>query len=222
MCGRYTLKTPPEVLAQQFQLDDLPILQPRYNIAPSQPVAVVRLSSSEGRRRLDMLRWGLIPVWSKDPKIGNQMINAKAETAAEKPAFRAAIRRRRCLVPADGFFEWQQRGRQKQPVYICRLDKAPFAFAGLWERWEPSEGEPIESCTILTTEPNDLLRPIHNRMPVILAPQDYEVWLDPTVQQTETLQSLLKSCPAEAMEAYPVSRAVNNPRFDAPQCIEPT
>lgn len=224
MCGRYTLQASPEELARQFsvEVEDPSLFKPRYNIAPSQNVAVVRLKPDTSQRELVRLRWGLIPSWAKDPRIGNQMINAKAETVATKPSFRSAFRKRRCLIPADGFYEWQQQGRQKQPMYIRLRDRRPFAFAGLWERWEPKDGEPVESCTIVTTEPNEFMRLIHNRMPVILAPPDYDIWLDPTVQQTETLQAMLMPYPPESMEAYPVSRLVNNPRNDIPQCVETT
>jgi len=223
MCGRYTLQASPEELARQFsvEVEDPSLFKPRYNIAPSQNVAVVRLKPDTSQRELVRLRWGLIPSWSKDPKIAYSTINAKAETVAEKPAFRSAFRKRRCLIPADGFYEWQKQGRQKQPIYICLRDRRPFAFAGLWEHWEPKYGEPIESCTIITTEPNELMKPVHNRMPVILAPEKYDLWIDPAAQQMDSLQALLKPYPAEEMEGYPVSKMVNNPRFDAPQCLEP-
>jgi len=221
MCGRYTLQASPEEIAEHFTVEDPPLFKPRYNIAPSQMVPAVRVRQDTTRRELVQLRWGLIPSWAKDPRIGNQMINAKAETVAAKPSFRLALRKRRCLIPASGFYEWQQQGRLKQPIFIRLLDRRPFAFAGLWERWEPKDGEPIESCTIITTEPNEFMRPIHNRMPVILSARDYEMWLDLTVQRTDILQSLLKPCPSDEMEGHPVSRLVNNPRNDNTQCVEP-
>jgi putative SOS response-associated peptidase YedK len=168
-----------------------------------------------------MLRWGLIPSWAKDPKIGNQCINAKAETVAEKPSFRSAFKKRRCLVIATGFYEWQVQGRAKQPIWIGLRSKRPFAFAGLWEQWKPPEGEPLETCTIITTEPNDLMAPIHNRMPVILSPASYDQWLDLSFQQIEPLKALLRPYPSEELTAYPVSTLVNNPRHDASQCLEP-
>jgi putative SOS response-associated peptidase YedK len=168
-----------------------------------------------------MLRWGLIPSWAKDPKIGNQCINAKAETVAEKPSFRSAFKKRRCLVIATGFYEWQVHGARKQPMWIGLRSQQPFAFAGLWEHWTPVEGEPLETCTIITTEPNDLMAPIHNRIPVILAPTAYDQWLDPTFQHVEPLKVLLRPYPSEELAAYPVSTLVNNPRHDAPQCLEP-
>ena len=221
MCGRFTQTASPEVLAQQFALTDPPLFTPRYNIAPTQQVATIRLNPDSAKRECVMLRWGLIPSWAKDAKIGNQCINAKAETVAEKPSFRSAFKKRRCLVVATGFYEWQVQGRTKQPMWIGLGNKHPFAFAGLWEHWKPAEGEPLETCTIITTEPNDLMAPIHNRMPVILSPPGYDQWLDPTFQQAEPLKALLHPYPSEELMAYPVSTLVNNPRHDAPQCLEP-
>jgi len=222
MCGRFTLRAPASVVAEQFGLFDAPPFTPRFNVAPTQPVAVVRCSPEEAepRRELAWLRWGLIPSWAKDAAIGNRLINARSETAAEKPAYRAAFRRRRCLVVADGFYEWQRTGRAKQPHFIHLRDDRPFAFAGLWETWEGPEEGPIESCTLLTTEPNELIEPIHNRMPVILATEDYERWLDPAVQQPNELVPLLRPYPADQMAAYPVSTYVNSPSRDDPRCIE--
>lgn len=221
MCGRFTLTDPDADLAEQFNLPDVPDLQPRYNIAPTQPVAAVRVAAESAARELALLRWGLIPFWAKDPGIGARMINARSETAAEKPAFRAAFRRRRCLVLADGFYEWQKENGGKQPFYIRLRDGQPFAFAGLWESWK-GEGETvIESCTLLTTQPNDLIHPLHNRMPVILHPRDYALWLDPEMQAAERLKPLLRPYPFEEMVAYPVSRFVNKPQNDDPRCIEP-
>jgi putative SOS response-associated peptidase YedK len=221
MCGRFTLTASPEEIAVQFAVEEPPLFKFRYNIAPTQTVPVVRIRPESMKRELVQLRWGLIPSWSKDVRIGNQMINAKAETVATKPSFRSAFRKRRCLIPASGFYEWQQQGRQKQPIYIRLCDRRPFAFAGLWERWEPKDGEPVESCTIITTEPNEFMKSIHNRMPVILSTKNYDVWLDPAVQQADSLQAMLKPCPVEEMEAYAVSIIVNNPRIDNLQCVEP-
>jgi putative SOS response-associated peptidase YedK len=221
MCGRFTLITPAEVVAEQFQLIEVPSLSPRYNVAPTQPVAAVRPSPGNGGRELVLLRWGLVPFWAKDPAIGSRMINARSETVAQKPAFRAAFRRRRCLVPADGFYEWQRQEQGKQPFYIRLDDEKPFAFAGLWEHWEGPDEATIDSCTVLTTEPNDLIRLLHNRMPVILAPKDYDLWLDPGVQEAELLQPLLRPYPSENMIAYPISTWVNSPTNEGPQCIEP-
>src|SRR3989449_488160 len=194
MCGRYTLKTPVERLSEKFQFPEVLPLKPRYNIAPSQWVAVFRLLPGDPDRKLAMLRWGLLPAWVKDPAKVQQPINAKAETAAEKPMFRDAFKRRRCLVPADGFYEWKQDGGRKQPVYIHMRDGEPFAIAGLWEHWEGQDGQVIESCTLLTTEPNDLLAPVHNRMPVILDPKDYAQWLDPGLQERSEERRVGKEC----------------------------
>jgi len=221
MCGRFSQTASTEVITQQFALDDLPLFKPRYNIAPSQPIAAIRIEPDTTTRNLVMLRWGLVPSWAKDPKIGNQCINAKAETVGEKPSFRSAFKKRRCLILATGFYEWQAQGRTKQPMWIGLRSRRPFAFAGLWEHWKPAEGVSLETCTIITTEPNDLMAPIHNRMPVILAPASYDQWLDPTFQQAETLKALLRPFPSEELTAYPVSTLVNNPRHDAPQCLEP-
>ena len=221
MCGRFTQTASPEVIAQQFHLTDPPLFTSRYNIAPSQPIAAIRIDPDTATRTLVMLRWGLIPSWAKDPKIGHQCINAKAETVAEKPSFRSAFKKRRCLVIATGFYEWQIHGRAKQPMWIGLRSQQPFAFAGLWEHWTPAEGEPLETCTIITTEPNDLMAPIHNRMPVILSPTSYDQWLDPTFQQVASLNALLRPYPSTALTAYPVSTLVNNPRHDTPQCLEP-
>jgi len=222
MCGRFTLRSPAAAVAEQFALPEVPPLAPRFNIAPSQPVAVVRLApgKSPPRCELVLLRWGLIPAWAKDPAIGSRMINARAETAAEKPAYRSAFQRRRCLLPADGFYEWQGGGRRKQPYFIHLRDDRLFAFAGLWESWQGAEGSRIESCTLLTTGANELVRPIHDRMPVILAPQAYGPWLDPSAQ-ADTLAPLMAPYPADEMASYPIGGHVNNPANDDPQCVEP-
>jgi putative SOS response-associated peptidase YedK len=204
-----------------FELPYVPPLEPRYNIAPTQPVAAVRFDSEAGERELEMLRWGLIPFWAKDPAIGNRMINARSETVAEKPAFRAAFRKRRCLVPADGFYEWQKVGAGKQPHHIHRPDGGPFGIAGLWERWESGDGDVIESCTLITTEASDSLRPIHNRMPVILNRDDFGRWLDPDTPDTSNLLALLKPVPDEELVATAVSKAVNSPGNQGPELIEP-
>lgn len=220
MCGRFTLRTSPEQIAIQFELPDVPSLAPRYNIAPTQPVAAVRMNADKGQRELTFFNWGLIPFWADDPSIGSRMINARAETAPDKPSFRAAFKYRRCIIPTDGFYEWQKRNGSKQPHLIGLPEAALFGFAGLWEHWE-RDGSVVESCTILTTEPNDLLKPIHNRMPVILHPDDYEEWLDPTLQKADPLRHLLRPFPAEQMMAYPVDTVVNNPRNEDPACVVP-
>ncbi len=223
MCGRFTLRAPASAVVEHFALSgDVPPLPPRYNIAPTQAVPVVRLDSHAQpppRRELVGLRWGLIPHWAKDPSIGSRMINARAETVAEKSAYKAALRRRRCLLAADGFYEWQKVGGRKQPYYITLHDGGPFAFAGLWECWEGPDHSHIESCTLLTTEPNELVRPIHNRMPVLLPPDAYELWLDAGEQDPGRLLPLLRPYPAELMRAHTVSTLVNSPRNDSPDCI---
>jgi putative SOS response-associated peptidase YedK len=219
MCGRFTLITNLGAIAKRFGVSRfLEEVGPRYNAAPTQTVIVV---NDDGARRLTQMRWGLIPSWAKDPAIGNRMINARAETAATKPAFRVALRKRRCLIPGDGFYEWKPTGRRKQPVYIALKSREPFGFAGLWESWTSPKGEEIRSCTIITTEANELLKPIHDRMPVILTRDAEAVWLDPTTEDAAKLLSLLKPYPEEGMEVYPVSRLVNSPENDSPDCIEP-
>lgn len=219
MCGRYTLRTKPEKVAQEFDLPEVPVLHPRFNIAPTQPVAVVRFDPKEGLRRLDLLRWGLVPFWADDPAIGNKMINARSDTAAQKPAFRHALESKRCLVIADGFYEWQKREGGKQPFFIHRKDDGPFAFAGLWDIWNKGD-EPITSCTILTTEANDLMVPIHDRMPVILPKSARTIWLDPFVD-AKKLQPLLVPYAGDDLGACPVSRLVNVPTNDVPECVMP-
>jgi putative SOS response-associated peptidase YedK len=218
MCGRYTLASPTERLAEEFGVDASSIeLSPNYNVAPTQGVAAVL--EEGGQRRLEVLRWGLIPPWADDPGIGSRMINARSETAPGKPSFRRAFRERRCLIPADGFYEWQRTNGAKQPYYIHMEDGRPFAFAGLWESWSKGEGE-IRTCTILTTGANALVGEVHDRMPVILAHDAYDVWLDPASERDE-LTGLLAPYPEDEMEAYPVSRFVNSPSNNDPRCIEP-
>jgi putative SOS response-associated peptidase YedK len=221
MCGRYTQSKSAEMIAKAFQIDNVSDIKPRYNIAPTQSVLTVLQPSASANRQGKMLHWGLIPSWAKDRKMGSKLINARAETVAEKPAFRSAFRKRRCLVVADGFYEWQQQEnkKQKQPFYFRLSDGEPFAFAGLWEHWQDATGEEIESCTVLTTEANDLMRPIHNRMPVILEPKNYDLWLDSEATKLELLQPLLHPYPTEEMTAYPVSTVVNKPVNDSAECI---
>lgn len=216
MCGRFTLSQSAEAIASVFQLNQVPTLEPRYNIAPTQPVATVLQSANE--RQFQLLRWGLIPAWAKDATMGSRLINARAETVAEKPSFRSAFRHRRCLVIADGFYEWRRQDGKKQPFYFRMQNQQSFAFAGLWEHWQDPKGEAIDSCTILTTEANELLQQIHERMPVILNPKDYDMWLDPTVQ-IEQLQPLLQPYSSTAMTSYPVSTKVNKPTNDTPELI---
>jgi putative SOS response-associated peptidase YedK len=228
MCGRFTLRTPASVLIEQFDLDvrdggQLELFDARYNIAPTQEVVVVRADQTEGRRAAAPMRWGLIPSWSKEGPTGPPMINARAETLAEKPAFRTAFRCRRCLIPADGFYEWRQAaggGAKKQPFWIHRPDGRPFAFAGLWESWsKPGGGPTMESCVIVTTEANRTLRELHDRMPVVLAPGDYPLWLDGSVVEPARLQHLLAPCGEDELVAEPVSTHVNRVANDDPRCI---
>jgi len=230
MCGRFTLHHSLEELEERF--DAQPVAPSvaqaalRYNIAPTQDILVV---TQNGARHLQGYHWGLIPSWAKDPAIGNKMINARAETLAEKPSFRTALARRRCLIPADGFYEWQDpaadlapgKKAAKTPMHIRLQDGALFAFAGLWDEWHAPDGSPLRSCTIITTAPNAVTAPIHDRMPVILRPSDEALWLDPSVKDAAALLPLLVPYPADVMEAYAVSRSVNAPMVDDAACITP-
>ena len=218
MCGRFTLVSPFVAVTERFHASAPPDLRPRYNIAPGQDVlCVIR----EGENRIMPLRWGLIPFWAKDPAIGNRLINARAETVAEKPSFCYAFTKRRCLILADGFFEWRPSGKRKMPVYVFLKSKKPFGIAGLYETWKAPDGNELRTCTIITTDANDLVRPLHDRMPVIL-PEDVEDrWLDPAEVSRERLLSCLKPYPPGEMTAYDVSPVVNNTRHDAPDCILP-
>ncbi|MCB8923760.1 MAG: SOS response-associated peptidase [Ardenticatenaceae bacterium] len=221
MCGRFALLTPGEIIAKAFAIDTIPEpLPPRYNIAPTQPVLAVRLSPHNQQREFALFRWGLVPSWSKDIKIGARMINARAETAAEKPSFRTSFKRRRCLIPASGFYEWQKVNGRKQPMYIYPENGGIFAFAGLWEYWQSADGSELQTCTILTTTPNDLMASIHNRMPVIVEPADFDMWLHPG-PRSDDAHHLLRPYPADKMAAYAVSTAVNSPANDNPTCIAP-
>jgi putative SOS response-associated peptidase YedK len=217
MCGRYTLSTPAGRLAEEFQLDSTVEIPPSYNVAPTQQVAAV-LEDEEGRC-LEMLRWGLVPSWADDPEIGARMINARSETAPEKPSFRRAFRGRRCLIPADGFYEWKREDGGKQPYYFRMQDGRPFAFAGLWESWEKGDGD-LRTCAILTTRASSVLQGIHDRMPVILPRDAYNAWLDPDADREE-LGELMIPYPGADLETYPVSRFVNSPRNNDERCIEP-
>jgi putative SOS response-associated peptidase YedK len=217
MCGRFTLRSPASVIAEQFSVFEVPDLQARFNIAPSQPVPVVRQQPDS--RTLSMFRWGLVPHWAKDISIGNSLTNARSETVASKPAFRSAFKKRRCLIVADGFYEWQRTEKQKQPYFIHRRDDRPFAMAGLWESWDGGEGV-TESCTIVTTEANDLMRPIHDRMPVILPQDEYATWLDVSQDGGDSLLEKLKPYAGDDFEAYTISTRVNSPRNDGAELIE--
>lgn len=223
MCGRYSLTTAPEALRQLFNFVDRPNFGPRYNIAPTQDVWAVR-QRPDGRH-LETLRWGLVPPWAKDLSVGSRMINARGETVAERPAFRSAFRHRRCLIPADGFYEWRTEEGRKQPFRIGLKGGAPFAFAGLWESWTPPDAgpdtRPVETCTIVTCDANEKLRPIHPRMPVILPEDGYEPWLATPEEDAQALLGLLVAYPAEEMAFYRVSPRVNNVRNDDADCIAP-
>jgi len=219
MCGRFTLRTPAKTLAQLFDVT-VPDFAPRYNIAPSQDVAALRFDREKGKREFAFLHWNFVPFWADEPKTKYSMINARAETVAEKRSFRSAFQKRRCLILADGFYEWQERNGNKQPYFVHLKNDQPFAFAGLWEHWK-GDGEELESCTIIVTEPNERLEPIHDRMPVILSPDDYDQWLDLEPSDEQRLQELLRPYPAEEMEAYPVSTLVNKPTNDVEECVEP-
>lgn len=242
MCGRFTLRTPLSVLIERFQLDvnaarQLALFEPRYNIAPTQEILAVRVDAQSGQREPAMLRWGLIPSWSKEPQGGPPMINARGESIAEKPSFRTAVRRRRCLIPADGFYEWQKAGAgsaKKQPYYIRYKDNRPFAFAGLWESWSAKLSTVvdamsheavdtplhIESCTIVTTSATKALSEVHDRMPVILEPNDYVLWLDPEVQDAAEVQHLVVPNDDPEIIFEPISTHVNKVSNNDPRCIQ--
>jgi putative SOS response-associated peptidase YedK len=221
MCGRFTLTVDASELQAAFPWAKIPdgSIRPRFNIAPTQPVAVI---PNDGKDKLDFFVWGLIPSWAKDPSIGSKMINARAETLAEKPSFRTAYKRRRCLILADGFYEWQQipGSKSKIPLFIHMADRRPFALAGLWETWWAGDGSEVRSCTIITTEPNEMMRAIHNRMPVILSVESYPMWLSAEEISPAALQPLLVPYSAQQMTAYPVSRAVNSPSIDSAELIQ--
>ena len=231
MCGRFSITTAPEAMRALFEYENLPNLEPRWNVAPTQPVAVVRLAANGGRE-LVVMRWGLVPHWAKDASMGARMINARAETIADKPAFRDAFRQRRCLVPADGFYEWREEEEEerKQPFRIGMKGGGAFAFAGLWERWTATTdvpalgagaGEAVETFAIVTIGANDKLRPIHERMPAILAPGDYAAWLDAKRCPPEQARALLRPYPAEPMAFYRVTTRVNSVKNDDAACIAP-
>ena len=221
MCGRFTLTVDPAEIQDAFTNYKFPNqFAPRFNIAPTQPVLAI---PNDGSNKADFFIWGLIPSWAKDPSIGNRLINARGETLAEKPSFRGSYKYKRCLILADGFYEWKKQPgtKAKTPHFIHMKDRQPFAFAGLWDEWNSPDGSRIRSCTIVTTEPNEFMAPIHNRMPVILPPDAYAQWIDPAVRTPESLQQLIKPYSAEEMAAYPVSTLVNNPKNDRAECVVP-
>jgi putative SOS response-associated peptidase YedK len=218
MCGRFAQRSDPKRLAKEFKVAEVPEVEARYNIAPTQEILAVR-ELADGREAA-FFKWGLVPSWAKDISMGARLINARSETVEAKPSFREAFKQRRCLIPADGFYEWQRTGGRKQPFFFRMRDERPFCFAGLWERWEGEGGQTINSCTILTTEANEVLRPVHDRMPVILHPDEYEVWLDTDVRKLNLIKEMLRPYPAEEMTSYPVSTAINSPRHQGVELIE--
>jgi putative SOS response-associated peptidase YedK len=220
MCGRYVLKAALPDIARMLGMDVDLALEPRYNIAPTTPVPACRMERPD-EKELTLLRWGLVPHWAKQADGNYRMINARAETVATKPAFRTPFRSRRCLIPADGYYEWKSVAGRKQPYYFTMKDGNPFCFAGLWERWQPAEGDALETCAIITTEANALGAEVHHRMPVIIGADDYEQWLDPRVTRSDEVLPLLAPFPPEAMTVYPVSTLVNNARVDEARCVTP-
>lgn len=220
MCGRFTLHLSPELLGSVFGVKTPLQLTPRYNIAPSQMVPVVR-SCADDSNRVDLLKWGLVPSWAKDPAIGNKLINARSETVHEKPSFRHAIKNQRCIVPASGFYEWSTSGGSKQPWYIKLKDNSPMAFAGLWECWHSPAGTPLETFCILTTAANSFMASLHDRMPVILQQEDYSTWLNPDIHEPLQLYRLFQPSPSGSLAAFKVSTIVNSPAHESPECIAP-
>ncbi len=221
MCGRFAFYSPAEAVVKLFGVSEVPAMVPRYNLAPTQFVATIR-RDEDLPPAIAMARWGLIPSWAKDAAIGNKLINARAETVDTKPSFRAAFRKRRCLILADGFYEWRVEGAAKQPYFISMKDGHPFALAGLWERWDDGQSDlPLTTCTIITTEPNKMMSRLHRRMPVILPSQAYASWLDPANEDVADLRQFLLPFDSDSMTARPVSLAINNPRTDGPEVLEP-
>jgi putative SOS response-associated peptidase YedK len=220
MCGRYTLKSRPEQIAEKFGVEVPSTLPVRFNIAPTQLVLAIRAKPGTHERELVALHWGLVPFWADEPEIGNRMTNARSETAATKPAFRSSFRTRRCLILADGFYEWQARDGKKQPYYIRLKSGEPFGMGGFWDRWDKQD-EPVESCTILTTDANEPMMAIHKRMPVVIPPECFDIWLDPAEKDIGRLSKLLRPFHPDEMTAYPISTLVNNAKQDSAKCIEP-
>ncbi|MHA1531649.1 MAG: SOS response-associated peptidase [Candidatus Heimdallarchaeota archaeon] len=231
MCGRFARFSPAHVFRMLFQLNEFLELPPQYNIAPGQDIYAVRgiivrdeqrrtAATNNFQKEVVPLKWGLIPFWAKDPSIGNRMINSRSETVSEKPSFKAAFKNHRCLIPADGFYEWQKkRDGPKQPYFIHLKENKPLALAGIWDKWKSPEGKEVESCSILTTEPNKVVEPIHKRMPVIIDPKDFDLWLNPENKEIDEVKPLLKPYDADKMEAYPVPLYVNKPENKGEQCI---
>jgi putative SOS response-associated peptidase YedK len=219
MCGRYIFTSSPEAMRQLFRYLEQPNFPPRFNVAPTQPIAIVRLV--EGQRHFVLVRWGFLPSWVKDPKTFALVINARGESVIDKPAFRAAMKRRRCLIPADGFYEWQKAGDRKRPFFIHAKSGAPLAFAGLWETWTGPNGEELETAAIITTRANRTLDAIHERMPVIVPPEAFDLWLDCTNVDATTATALIRPAPDDLLEAYEISTAVNRTANGGPKLLEP-
>jgi putative SOS response-associated peptidase YedK len=219
MCGRFVITSAPEALRKLLGYKEQPNFPPRYNIAPTQPIPVIRLD--QGERHFALMRWGLIPSWVKDPKQFALLINARIEGIAEKPSFRAAMKRRRCLIPADGFYEWQKRGKTKQPYFIRARSREPFAFAGLWETWTDRDGGEIETAAIVTCAANKTLAPVHERMPVIVPPEQYDAWLDSDKIEAKPAAALLGPAPGDFLEAYEISTRVNSVKNDSAENLDP-
>jgi putative SOS response-associated peptidase YedK len=218
MCGRYAVTSSPEAIRALFRYPELPNFPPRYNVAPTQPIAIVRVV--EGKRQFALVRWGFIPAWVKDPKTVSLLINARGETVLDKPAYRNAMKRRRCLVPADGFYEWKRDGDRSRPYWVHPRAGGPIAFAGLWETWAGPNGEEVETAAIVTTRANRTLAPIHDRMPVVVPPEAFDLWLNPDVD-AQTAATLIAPAPDDALEAYPVSSAVNRVANDDAGLLKP-
>lgn len=221
MCGRFVRYTTPMDLAALYEIQDAPTAEASYNIVPTESIVTIRLTPEINKKEFALLKWGLVPSWAKDIKIGNKMINARAETVAEKPSFRVALRKRRCLIIADGFYEWQRSVKPSRPHYFKMKDSIPFAIAGIWEQWEDPDKKVIETCALLTTQANELMQPVHDRMPVILDPANYDLWLDRSMQEVEKLAHLYSPFSTERMETYEVSTIVNAPKNNDPLCIKP-
>jgi putative SOS response-associated peptidase YedK len=219
MCGRYRLVRKKEILAEVFDAGNDVDWAPRYNVAPGQDVPVIRQDTGDPKRSLSLMRWGLIPSWAKDPKLGYKLINARAETVSDKPAFREALQSRRCLIPADGFYEWAKEEKTKSPYCFTLVDDSVFAFAGLWDRWKDRNGEALQTCSIITTSANALVAGAHDRMPVILEPENYDLWLDPGFSKTKPLLDLLQPYRAGSMRSWRVSPRVNSVENDDAECI---
>jgi putative SOS response-associated peptidase YedK len=219
MCGRFVQKSDLRKIAPLFKVDIVECdLQPSFNVAPRQPIAVIM---EEGRKKIVTMQWGLIPFWAKDPAIANKLINARAETIAEKPSFRNPFKSKRCLIIADGFYEWQGSGADKRPFYICMKDEKPFGMAGIYDYWKNPKGVKIITCAIITTEANKVMAPIHHRMPVIIGPEDYDTWLDPAETDTSKMLTLLKPCDPDLLKTFEVGLEVNNPRNNSEGLIMP-